>query len=270
MNFGGKRVLVMCAEGPEAAIIDCYDPADEHKGFIFNSGESRYSMLAGVTIRNGKGTLAGYVTSGGYGGGICCTGASPCLVDVVVENCASTFIGFGGGVYCREGDAWIDRCIIRDNTSIGHGGGIYCEDSSMYVRDSVIEENIASFGGGICVADANPMFDGCTISSNSTSVSGGGVFVTGVAAPDFNNCWIMENAGPSGGAGCYFGTSGSSGNSDLVNCVLAGNMATTQTAASAVYSQGNTTLQLYHCTLAGNSNVHGGGCGISATRVLPR
>ena len=54
ISFRGKAITVISSSGAEATIIDCEAAiGDEHRGFIFDSGEDSLSVLSGFTITNG-------------------------------------------------------------------------------------------------------------------------------------------------------------------------------------------------------------------------
>ena len=55
LDFGGKRITVRSANGPDACIIDCEGDsgAEVCRAFHFHTYENRVAVVEGFTIRNG-------------------------------------------------------------------------------------------------------------------------------------------------------------------------------------------------------------------------
>ena len=54
INFNGKAIVVISANGPALTIIDCEGTyAEPHRGFHFNNNEDTNSVVSGFTIVNG-------------------------------------------------------------------------------------------------------------------------------------------------------------------------------------------------------------------------
>jgi hypothetical protein len=62
ISLMGKTIVVQGENGPGCSIIDC---EDKERGFLINSGETKNSVIQGITIKNTKTS-----NSIGYGGGI--------------------------------------------------------------------------------------------------------------------------------------------------------------------------------------------------------
>ena len=248
IDFRGKAITVRSTEPNDpnvvaATIIDCNaNTSDQHRGFVFESGEASDSVLAGFTIMNG------YESAGG---GIYCYRSSPTITNCVIT--ANTATG-GGGVYCRDSSATITNCIINHNTASGNGGGISCrDDAGLKITNCTISENSASvYGGGVCCIKGT--VNGCTITHNTAgggSYGGGGVYMLDGTV---SGCTISENSAISAGGGIC---SQPNGDVTVTNCYINGN--STDDYGGGLYGCDRVT----DCVITGNSansyNSDGGG-----------
>ncbi|MHC4693950.1 MAG: right-handed parallel beta-helix repeat-containing protein [Planctomycetota bacterium] len=238
IDFKGKAITVRSINTNDpnvvaATVIDCENSG---RGFYFHSGEDANSIVAGLTVKNGKiqGTESDFDA---YGGGIYCSGASPTILSCSVLNCSvygydctpcevsSAGEAYGGGISCVSGShPTIVDCEIRGNlarspdvieammwSASGYGGGIYCNfNSTVTVYDSIITANTAQ--GGVGHSDAS------WISWPSNSY-GGGIYINESSISSIKNCLITNNNtvvtvgedydglhyGQSNGAGIYCG-----------------------------------------------------------------
>lgn len=228
-----------------ATIIDAGgSDGDEHRGFIFDSGEDANSILDGVTIING------YSASGG-GGIRCINSSSPTIRNCVIRdnisngdgggiyletstsqviNCQiygnMTLDGNGGGISCLDGDNLITNCLIHDNFADGgqsQGGGIFCDNNTLDVRQSQIYGNRSVFGGGIFCFDSSILdIDQSSISGNSAEGSGGGIYNQN-STIEIEHCSLSENRAFNGLGGGLRGFS--QGETSLANSILWANRA---------------------------------------------
>jgi len=238
ISFENKAITVR-SEDPNdpnvvmATIIDAAgSEGDEHRGFIFDSGEDANSVLEGVTIING------YAISGG---GIRCINSSPTIRYCIVSNNTSTGNG-GGGIYLETSEAQIFNCTINGNMALdSDGGGVGCLDShSVLLENCRIYDNFAegqSRGGGIYCD--NSILEVCRsrIYANR-SILGGGVYCFDGSILTISNSEILGNSA-NGGGGIY--------NQDstvtLKNCTLSSNQAFNGFGgALRGFSQGSFTL----------------------------
>jgi hypothetical protein len=199
IDFLGKAITVKSKNGPESCIIDCDGSyINNHRGFYFNNGEGRDSVLEGFTIAYG---FVAVMCEGGAG--IYINEASPTISKCIVTNNHAELVAgslcfcLGGGIYIGyESNPLITDCIIRENSvgDWGWGGGIYCEFSQMTIHNSIISNNTAlgyeGSGGGIYVTDASTVVN-CTIANNSTTGEGGGIY----GPATVKNSIIWANAG---------------------------------------------------------------------------
>lgn len=125
IDFLGKSIIVKSENGPESTAIHC---ASRGRGFIFQSGEDKSSVLSGFTIKDGK--LDGKLN----GGAIYCKASSPTIENNIITNNSTSNEGDGGGIYCENSSPTINNNVITGNTAkSGLGGGIHCKESSSHM-----------------------------------------------------------------------------------------------------------------------------------------
>jgi parallel beta-helix repeat protein len=137
IDFLGKVVTVLSAEGPDYTIIDGHQSGSV---VTFTNGEGIDSKIIGFTLTNGNTSL---------GGGIYCEGAGPTISDnYIIDNGAD--IG-GGGIMCLYSSSpFILNNLITGNVVSNNGGGIYCNGSSApTIKNCTIADNCSDYGGGI-------------------------------------------------------------------------------------------------------------------------
>jgi hypothetical protein len=162
IDFLGKAITVRSENRSESCIIDCQgSELDEHRGFIFENGETNESVLNGFTIRHG------YIKDG------------------------------GGGVFCYGSDPVITNCMIVDNTA-DYAGGVLCSNSNAEIRNCVISQNNAIgdpvAGGILCISSSNVEITGCTISANTNLwFEGAAVEISFFSSAVFRNCIVWSN-----------------------------------------------------------------------------
>lgn len=149
LDFGGRAITVMSANGPEACIIDCEGVG---RGVYFHTGEDSNSVFSGFTIRNGvQGTIF--------------------LMNVdnpVIDNCV-IIDGTPAGIFCMGSDPLIIRCIIKGCESGGNGGGIALSTSNARIIKCTIYDNQAGFGGAVHCNSSNPYISSCIFAGNAAS-----------------------------------------------------------------------------------------------------
>ncbi len=204
LDFGGKRITVRSANGPENCTINCGGTSiSPHRAFYFHSGEDANSIVEGFTIKDGytkrNGTIPGMDDA--FGGAIFC-----------IENAED-----------KPSSPTIRNCIITDNKAVddngeAYGGAIFCQSSAPTIVDCTISSNQANFGGGIgCAYPVEledppvPTIINCTISDNvavcddpvsyPTNGFGGGIYCYD-SSIIINNCTIIGNSAFWGGGIC--------------------------------------------------------------------
>ncbi len=219
ISFRGKAITVR-SEGLDPAIctVDCGGGPDEHRGFLFVSGEGPGSVLEGVTI------TGGHIAGGGRGGGILCgAGTSPT----------------------------IRNCVVRNSYASGGGGGISCSGSAPLVQDCVLSQNVTDgTGGAIMIADnAQPSVNGCTIFGNTSEEGGGaGIWISSASTITVENSIIAWGAG-----GAAVDCDAGSGAPALACCDLYGNAGGDWVGniADQLGSNGNISADPLFCDQAG-------------------
>jgi len=152
---------------------------------ILKSGEDSNTVIAGLTIQNGK-------VESTPGSGILCDGTNPIIRNCIIKNNGGVYSQKGGGI-ASINDAY-PRIICSEisvNRSI-MGGGIYAE-GSIYIDSCLISNNMAtrlhasysSSGGGICFIGSVGIIKNSIIANNLASLDnfttyhimhGGGIY----------------------------------------------------------------------------------------------
>lgn len=142
LDFGGKHPILRSASGdPTQCILDVQGgPGDEHRAFVFSSGETSAAVVDGVTIRNG-------FTTGG-GGAIRLDGSSPTLRNILFLNNEA---GTGGAIHGQASSPAIEGCTFHGNAA-DQGQAIYCEGGSAPTANCVLITG--SIGSGLPVEGA--------------------------------------------------------------------------------------------------------------------
>jgi hypothetical protein len=245
LDFGGKDITVR-SEDPDdpavvaATVIDCEGSlGDEHRGFIFQNGETSAAVVSGLTI------------TGGYeqdGGGIYCNGSSPTVSKCVIS--ANGCARYGGGIYCYGvGSPAITMCVISDNDCLTWGGGICCfQDSTPAITDCEVVGNTSlQDGGGVaCYEGSHAEISNCLIAGNTAGDRGGAVFCNEDSDLAIRNTTIQGNSSARGAAVW----SDYVCNPTVVNCTVAVNAASSQHGGIYAYNP----LTVTNCVLWGNTD----------------
>ncbi len=211
MSYMGKDIAVTSENGAEQAIIDCEgNSSNEHRAFVFNSGESS-ALLNGLTIKN-----AHYKN---FGGAIYCNGSSVNITNCIFEN-NSNENGYGGAVSYHTGsNGMISNCEFISNTTTHAGGGLSCQNSSPSIENCKFLYNQADYGGGVHLGVSNSNLSGCLIAHNHANDYGGGLGIAG-NNPNISNCTIANNSATNYGGGVYCINSTTP---TFSNCIIASN-----------------------------------------------
>ena len=194
-NFGA---IVACKEGYVNRVISVGEGGTLNlKGGMITTPRNLGNDGHVIFSQGAVNISGGYVTNGnggGWGGGLCITGAKASLEmtdGVVAGNKAAS----GGGVYADNGATLkLTGGIISGNAtysdSVGLGGGILVSGGSVTVSDGYITNNkYAKFcgedgqgghgGAGLAANNgANVAISGGQITGNYSEEAGGGVYVT--------------------------------------------------------------------------------------------
>jgi parallel beta-helix repeat protein/predicted outer membrane repeat protein len=261
IDFLGKAIVVEGAAGASKTIIDGQGDA----GFVvrFASGETRDSVLRGVTVRGGVGT-----PSGSAGGGILVSFASPTIEEsVVTENVGI----FGGGIAVIGGSPILRDLSIIANHALA-GGGVSVEMASIEIESSAFESNTAiNFGGGLSLLGGSAVLRDLRFEGNGAS-SLGGAIATNAASLDARGIDVLDNGSATvfdggqifstfGGGGIY--ATATTGRIDGARFV--GNVAY---AGSGVYVASGDGLEIVNALIAQNDGPLGAVYANSASPTL--
>lgn len=279
LDFGGKAITVRSASGdPETCIIDCETAG---RGFYFHSGETRTAVVDGLTITNG-------LVVEDNGGGICCIGSGPTIINCVLSvNDADP--GSGGGIYSEGGsplikDCRFDDCYcywISDFTPHG-GGGVYCTGGTpeiignfftgcylsvsctdgggaigFYETDIVIRGNEIrncgghGAGGGICGESSQVNITDNVIGQCGGFHYGGGLALWGSSGTVYQNLIVDNHVEDLRGGGVYI----DGGSIEIALCTIANNavgLPSEHGYGGGVCVYGAAEASIRNCILSGN------------------
>lgn len=180
------------------------------------------------------------------GGGVYVDQATA-LLNVSGGEISDNMAGYaGGGVYIRDGSAWLSGTRVVRNVATQDGGGmsIYWGRATLNWV-SVLNNTASSRGGGVHLENspATLSASGGEISDNEADYGGGGVWSSGSVT--LNETQVLRNTtGNEGGGGVW-----SSGNLTLSKAYIAQNTAST---GSAIYQHSGTITPTTALTITGN------------------
>lgn len=211
IDFKGKTITVTSSDGPEKTIIDA-----EYADSVvrFHNGETRYTVLSGFTLQNGKASQ--YPMNGG---GVQIYESGPTIRGNVVRNNSACS---GSGISAERSFAHIEGNHIHHNSQEGcatgnTGGGLLIGERngeySMQVNDNLIEYNHANMdGGGIGMMGSSfsSVYNN-KIRFNTSGGRGGGVSVANDSSPTVINNAVYGNTSTVGGGISLFVAAGTFG-----------------------------------------------------------
>ncbi|MBE0537577.1 MAG: right-handed parallel beta-helix repeat-containing protein, partial [Phycisphaerae bacterium] len=255
LDFRGKNIIVRSENGPESCIIDCQGSQEEpHRAFYLHTGETRDSVIEGLTIINGHGreeALPLHYASR-KGGAIRCDGASPTIVNCIFRSNHAD--SMGGAIHVANGSlARIDACVFEGNSS-EWGGAVTCVDSAPGIIDCLLQDNTAGYGGAIWLERSSAEIAGCRILGNRAD--GGGGLLLRRSSPRITHCAINNNVAESRGGGAIAVEE----NGGIVSgCIFSGNSANGSNAGGGgAISGGHGDMIIEHCIIIENSGTKGG------------
>ena len=174
INFNGKAITVgsrFLIDDNEAhienTIINGSQPNNRYRAscVYFESGEDTTSVLCGLTLTGGKGTLGGLYHDV-HGGGIYAMHAAPKIINNIITNNHVTSDSYAGTagiiVELNEGTVIIKDNIIKNNTASGNewttaaGIGIYSfnyKGKAKIINNKILYnkaiDSVNASGGGI-------------------------------------------------------------------------------------------------------------------------
>ncbi len=164
-------------------IIDCENAG---RAFVFQSGEDANSVLAGLTIINGRSV---------YGGAVNFSNASkPKVADCVFS---ANYASYGGAVACGGGSRpLLANCIIKGNSAI-LGGAVYSNAADPTISNSLVVANTASLGGAIYYSLGSAAVRNCTFTANIAS-AGGAIYCYNSGSVSVDNTILWQNSAAAG------------------------------------------------------------------------
>lgn len=184
-----------------------------------------------LTLFNGVTILGGFA-----GNEISKSQRDPSAYDTIIDG------GGGGSVITAPAEitsvTTLDGFVAKNGSGkpisgFTYGGGVYCAGSPV-INSLVVTGNNSAYGAGIyCETGASPTITNCQIVANSASQQGGGIYVSG--GPSIRNNTIADNTAAGDGGGIYCNT----GNTSIVNNVIAFNSSGIKKAAGAPYLGNN-------------------------------
>lgn len=277
-------------------------------GFTIEGGKASLSPPGadegrggGIYLNNSSPTLSNLIIQRNlslvFGGGLFCSAGDPAITSCqFIENYSDDALGggSGGGAYMFGSLAVFDDCEFSKNDAPSAGGAMLTESSNLRILNSTFmenrsdtnfgggainikggtarieqshfESNFANFGGAIAGFSSLPRLIGCTFRNNEGFLTGGAIYhvgsFSGVVAI---NSTFEGNKSEDGGAIALGDCS-----ANTINCVFAGNQATT--LGGAVYLN-DSAISLNQATLAYNDADNSGGGvyqigGVSSVQVV--
>ncbi|HEX6884995.1 MAG TPA: hypothetical protein VF530_16590, partial [Planctomycetota bacterium] len=195
IDFRGKAIEVL---GPEGAARTILRSPDGGPVVLFRNGEGPESRLMGFTIQLGGGDFegeGGTVSCEPFGGPV----ASPYLSDCVIERGATDFTWQGYGAAGLDGNAILERCVLRQNWAFQFAGG--AAEGVLTMLQCVVEDNWSCEGGGGLRLLAGSRVEDTVIQRNGAgpcgyhgvyhTSSGGGIQALG--AVELVGCVLRDN-----------------------------------------------------------------------------
>jgi len=192
IDFSGKAITVMSESGiASQCIVNCGGTSEEnHRGFLFESGETQGSHLYNLTI------TGAYYSSGAA---VACYYTSPSLTNCYFT--ANTATTAGGGIDMVNSAATITCCFFTANSATAGGGAIYMEMSTPTISGCSFSANTCGYsGGGVYCHGETPNISFCMFLGN-LAVRGGGMYLDGSCTASITNCTFWKNRATQAGGG---------------------------------------------------------------------
>ncbi len=226
VNFMGKRITVgseFLIDGDTTHIANTiidgsstgYPDTDTGSVVRFVNGEDTSSVLCGLSIINGRGTV-----------------------------CWGGIVTAGAGILCRGSSALIANCWLSANWAMA-GGGIFADGAAgTVVRSSVFKDNLSDFGGAI---QGGPLrLEKCVFAGNR-ALRGGALCIGTCVIAD---CEFTSNNSSSGTA-IY--ASGGADTILIERCVFSYNHATSSSGGGTIHTSTRTRCDVRNCTFYSDS-----------------
>lgn len=161
INFNGKAVNVMSANGPQVTIID-----GNNTGAVltFSNGEGKNSVIRGFTIQHG---------SASFGAGITLQGTSPTIISNIFQNNSQGGGGFGAAIGGNGASPIVLQNIFRNNTADSQylsGVVSFVNGSSPLIANNIFQKNSCRAINMTLPTGNTPIVINNTIVSNSVGI----------------------------------------------------------------------------------------------------
>jgi predicted outer membrane repeat protein len=264
ITWANKNIVVQCDDAAHGCVLDC---AFGGRGFNFGSSITSDSKVIGFKIIRGKHSAAGDYSGGAFK----LFGASPQILNNVIEDCSTGNHDDAGAIYITEPGA---RPIIRGNVFRRNrceklGGAIFAEQQAEpLIEENEFYENEADEGGAVAF-ECNGVVRGCVFGAlgegNTAGGSGGGFYGAGGHRILVRDCVFRGNtAGHNGGAMFFSGAF-------LSNYQVVGVTATNNTSAQyggGIGTKDGANLRIFNSFFGANSaNDQGGGLYLLGSNV---
>ncbi|MBL7215353.1 MAG: right-handed parallel beta-helix repeat-containing protein [Phycisphaerae bacterium] len=178
IDFLGKNITVMSTNPDDSDVVKntVIDAGDSGSVVTFANGEGPEAVLCGFTITGGYGTVNSMISEEIYwGAGIYCDGASPTIIQNIIEGNygpidGQDIAGYGGGIACFQSNAIISRNRIIQNEAYA-GAGVMVYVGQAIIANNVIRDNSAVIGGGVVLLLGGELVHN-TIRNNSGQAAG--------------------------------------------------------------------------------------------------
>ncbi len=192
VDYLGKAVTIRSESGdPSGCIIDCEGSAgDLHRAFLFASGETRASVLEGVTITGGHASRGAAAS--------CASGTALTFAHCVFDGNVAT--GSGGAIYSEQSGLLVTGCVFVGNVAERNGGAIDLDDASIpgdatgetaSIEHSTFHANTSPTGSVFDVEAPGVTVSNCILAFGR----GGGAIWCGGGTPLMTCCDVFGNEG---------------------------------------------------------------------------
>jgi len=201
IHFRDKWIVVRSENGMDYTTIDCQGTESEpHKAFIFDGGESQYTILEGFTITGGL--------ADNWGGAIRLDGGgSPGFPSPIIRKCRfidNHVLGDNHGGCISVGlnaDMTIDSCWFINNSANNNAGGAIKLNTGEIsgikttISNCVFIENSALSGGAIYATGSSILVENCTFIRNFGQQVASVIATYASNSANINECLMVDNKG---------------------------------------------------------------------------